>query len=52
VGSGGTIFFASGGVPDSRIAAGGNTYSSEAAGGGQPHNNMQPYQVLNFFIKT
>ena len=26
--------------------------STDAAGGGQAHNNLQPYLVLNFIIKT
>ncbi|RCK32029.1 hypothetical protein TH9_15155 [Thalassospira xiamenensis] len=42
------------------IAGGGNgprpmpndTYQSTATGGDQPHNNMQPFLVLNYIIKV
>jgi microcystin-dependent protein len=50
-----------GAFPADTAAAGGNSYSNalnaamnpemlSAAGGGQPHNNLQPYLVLNFCI--
>lgn len=28
-----------------------STYSTKSAGGDQPHNNMQPYLVMNYIIK-
>ena len=31
---------------------GSGTYHSGAKGGGQPHNNLQPYIVMNYIIKT
>jgi microcystin-dependent protein len=29
-----------------------NTQALGLSGGGAPHNNMQPYLALNFFIAT
>ena len=38
--------------PDGSNSFTGNGRPTEAAGGNQPHNNVQPYITLNFIIKT
>lgn len=48
-----TIKLSTGGS-DAGLTSGGNstkTYTSSSTGGGQAHNNMQPYQTLNYIIK-
>lgn len=55
VAGGARYYFNSAGTtsaPISDTAAWSNSLTAKASGGGQPHNNLQPYLTLNYIIKA